>query len=67
MGAVTWIVFTVLERVLPGSGLPLQMIRLLATIGSALATLAIVAQLLRIPEFGEARDMVMSRLKRITG
>lgn len=67
MGGVTWLVSTVLERVLPGSALPLQMIRLLATIGSALGTLAIAAQLLRIPEFGEARDMVMSKFKRIAG
>lgn len=67
MGGVTWIVFGVMGSAVPGSSLVLQMIRMLVTIVAALATLAGAAQLLRIQEFGEARDMVLGRLKRITG
>jgi putative peptidoglycan lipid II flippase len=67
MGGVTWIVFDVLLGALPGTSLIRQMLRLLVTIGAALATLAGMAQLLRIPEFGEARDMVIGRLRRMAG
>ena len=67
MGAVTWGVHAVALSALPGATLSLQMIRLLITIAASLAVLAAVAQLLRIQEFGEARDLVLGRLKRITG
>lgn len=67
MGGVTWIVFDALTGALPGTSLMLQMIRLLLTIGAALATLAGMAQVLRIPEFGEARDLVIGRFRRMAG
>jgi hypothetical protein len=51
-------------NLLPGASLAMQIVRLLVTIGTSLATLAGVAQLLRIPEFGEARDLVLRRLRR---
>ena len=67
MGAVTWGAHTVMLNALPGAALLLQAIRLLITIGVSLAALALVAQLLRIPEFAEARDLVIGRLKRMAG
>ena len=67
MGAVTWGVHTVMLTALPGASFSPQMIRLLITIAVSLGALAAVAQLLRIQEFGEARDLVLGRLKRMTG
>ena len=67
MGAVTWSAHAFTLGVLPGEALSLQMVRLLITIVVSLATLAAVAQLLRIQEFGEARDLVIGRLKRMVG
>jgi len=67
MGAVTWAAHLLMLDMLPGAALSLQMIRLLVTIGASLAVLAAVAQLLRIQEFAEARDMVLGRLKRMAG
>jgi len=40
------------------------MISLFVTIAASLATLAGVAQVLKIPEFGEARDLILRRLRR---
>jgi len=42
-------------------------LRLLITISISLAALAGVAQLLRIREFAEARDLVIGRLRRMNG
>ena len=67
MGVVSWLAHELMLATLPGSSLPMQIIRLAATIGVSLATLAGMAQLLRIQEFGEARDLVLRRFKRITG
>lgn len=67
MGAVTWSVHEVMVGMLPGASLVLQMVRLLVTITLSLATLAAVAQVLRIQEFGEARDLILGRLKRMVG
>ena len=67
MGAVTWGVHTAMLGALPGPALALQMIRLLVTIVASMAALAGVAQLIGIQEFAEARDMVLGRLKRMTG
>jgi hypothetical protein len=50
---------------LPGSAFVLQVIRLTLSIGAAVLTLAVAAQLLRIPEFGEARDLVLGRFRRM--
>ena len=64
MGVVTWLSHAMMLSVLPGASLTMQSLRLLITIGASLAALAGVAQVLRIPEFGEARDLVLRRLKR---
>ena len=65
MGVVTWITYQLMLGALPGSSLATQIVRLAVTIGTSLAALAGVAQVLRIAEFGEARDLVLRRLKRI--
>ncbi|OFW48553.1 MAG: murein biosynthesis integral membrane protein MurJ [Acidobacteria bacterium RIFCSPLOWO2_12_FULL_68_19] len=51
-------------RWLPGDALVLQVIRLGAAIGVALAVLGVAAHLLRIREFREGAAMVMRRLRR---
>ncbi len=65
MGVVTWITYQLMLGALPGASLATQIVRLAVTIGASLAALAGVAQVLRIAEFGEARDLVLRRLKRI--
>ena len=65
MCVVTWITYQLMLGALPGSSLATQIVRLAVTIGTSLAALAGVAQVLRIAEFGEARDLVLRRLKRI--
>ncbi len=67
MGVVSWLAYELMLSALPGSSLATQIIRLLVTIGLSLAALAGMAQLLRIQEFGDARDLVLRRFKRITG
>ena len=65
MGGVTWITYQLMLGALPGSSLATQIVRLAVTIGTSLAALAGAAQVLRIAEFGAARDLVLRRLKRI--
>lgn len=67
MGAASWGVHEGLLSVMPGSAWPAQVIRLLITITVSLATLTAAAQLLRIREFGEARDLILGRLRRMAG
>jgi len=67
MGAATWGVHALALTMLPGAAFSLQVIRLLITIAVSMGVLAAVAGLLRIQEFAEARDLVLGRLKRITG
>jgi putative peptidoglycan lipid II flippase len=67
MGAVTWGAHTWLLAALPGDAFVLQVARLTITIAASLAGLVAVAQVLRIPEFGEARDLVLGRLRRMAG
>ncbi len=64
MAGAAWGANELLTGVLPGSGLAPQIVRLAASIATALATLAAAAQLLRIPEFTDARDLVLGRLRR---
>jgi putative peptidoglycan lipid II flippase len=66
MGAVTWGSQAALEQWWPGDALLLQIARLMVTIAASLLALAVTAQVLRIPEFAEARDMVIGRLRRMT-
>ena len=47
--------------------LPKVLEGMLVTIALALATLTAAAQLLRIQEFAEARDLVLGKFKRMTG
>jgi putative peptidoglycan lipid II flippase len=67
MGAVTWAADAALLDLMPGASLATQVLRLLITISISLAALAGVAQLLRIREFAEARDLVIGRLRRMNG
>jgi peptidoglycan biosynthesis protein MviN/MurJ (putative lipid II flippase) len=67
MGAVTWLVHATMMSLLPGGSLALQMVRLLVTITLSLATLAGTAQVLRIQEYAEARDLIVGRLRRMAG
>jgi putative peptidoglycan lipid II flippase len=67
MGAATWGAQRIMIDVMPGSSLMTQALRLSIVIAISLITLAGVAQLLRIPEFAEARDLVAGRLKRMIG
>ncbi len=66
MAVITWLVAEMLNRWMLGTGFTPQVIRLLVSIGAGLLTLAAAAHALRIPEFGEARDLVFSKLKRVT-
>jgi len=67
MGAVTWGTHMGLLHAVPGGSFVLQASRLFATILLSLATLVAAAQILRIPEFGEARDLIIGRFKRMAG
>ena len=67
MGIVTWATHIGLLHAVPGGSFVLQASRLFVTIMVSLAALVAAAQLLRIPEFGEARDLIIGRLKRMAG
>ena len=51
------------ERI-PGNGIAAQLVRVGATIGLALAVLAVAAHLLRVPQFAEAVSLIKRRLRR---
>lgn len=65
MGLVTAAGHWQLLSIMPGDALTTQMLRLAITIFMALMTLAAMAQILRIRELGEARDLVIGRFKRL--
>lgn len=67
MGAASWATLAGLIAILPGPSLPMQIVRLLITIGVSLLTLTAAAHVLRIPEYGDARDMVLKKLRRVSG
>ena len=67
MGAVTWATHIGLLHAVPGGSFVLQASRLFVTIMLSLAALVAAAQVLRIPEFAEARDLIIGRLKRMAG
>ncbi len=67
MGVVTWGTHIGLLHAVPGGAFVLQASRLVVTIGVSLVTLAAAAQVLRIPEFAEARDLIVGRLRRMAG
>jgi putative peptidoglycan lipid II flippase len=64
MGAAASATDGTLASVLPGGGIMLQIVRLAATIGVALAVLAGASWLLRIREFTESVALVTRRLRR---
>jgi putative peptidoglycan lipid II flippase len=64
MAAAAWGTNQWLMTLLPGGGLAVQIVRLSIAIAVALAVLAGAAVVLRIPEFGEAKDMVLRRFGR---
>jgi putative peptidoglycan lipid II flippase len=49
---------------IPGHGIAAQLVRVGATIGLALAVLAVAAHVLRVPQFAEAVSMIKRRLRR---
>jgi putative peptidoglycan lipid II flippase len=65
MAVAAWGANLLLAAWLPGQAFVLQLVRLTLSIGAALVTLAVAAQLLRIQEFGEARDLVLGRFRRM--
>jgi len=67
MGVVAWGSNLLLEGWLPGPAFVRQVVRLGVVIGISLAALAAAAQLLRIPEFDEARDLIVGRVRRMVG
>lgn len=64
MAATAWGADRVLPGMLPGDALVWQGLRLAISIGLAVVALAGVATALRIPEFGEAIDLVRRRFRR---
>jgi putative peptidoglycan lipid II flippase len=67
MGAFTWASHSTMLGIMPGEALTTQMLRLGITITIALMVLTAAAQVLRIREYGEARDLILGRLKRMAG
>ena len=67
MAAAAWGVYQLLNSALPGMSTAMQLVRLGASIGAALMTLAGSCHLLRIPEYDEARDLVLGRLRKVMG
>jgi putative peptidoglycan lipid II flippase len=67
MGVATYVSYNTMLDLAPGATLMMQMVRLGTTITVALLTLGVMAQLLRIQEFAEARDLVLGKLKRTIG
>ena len=65
MGVAAWGAHELVTAWLPGQAFIRQLIRLTISIVAALLTLAFAAQWLRIQEFGEARDLVLGRFRRM--
>jgi putative peptidoglycan lipid II flippase len=63
MGVATIAVYGLLSAQLPGDRLVPQIVRMAVTIGAALAVLALLAHLLRVPQFAEGVAMVTRRLR----
>ena len=67
MGGVSWGAYDTLSGVMPGDALWTQIGRLLITISVSIAALTAAAQLLRISEYREARDLILGKLRRMSG
>ncbi|MDH4063149.1 MAG: murein biosynthesis integral membrane protein MurJ [Acidobacteriota bacterium] len=64
MAVVAWGANRMLPTVVPGEGLAAQAVRLAGSIGLALVALGGASFALRIPEFREALDLVVRRVRR---
>jgi putative peptidoglycan lipid II flippase len=64
MGVTAWLVERGLTSVMPGAGLVIQVLRLAATIASALVALLISARLLRVRELDQAFALMAQRFQR---
>jgi putative peptidoglycan lipid II flippase len=67
MGVSTALTYNTMLGIMPGNDLMAQVTRLLLTIIISLVTLTAAAQVLRIQEYGEARDLVLGKFKRMVG
>ncbi len=67
MGIVTVVASAAIDQLLPGDAFVVQALRLLIVITVSMSALVAAAQLLRIREYAEARDLVIGRLRRIAG
>jgi putative peptidoglycan lipid II flippase len=65
MAATAWWSERVLTTVLPGDAFALAVTRLAGAIAAAVGVLIVGLHLLRVPEFDEARSMVLGRLRRM--
>lgn len=63
MGAAAWLVERGLHQLWPGDSVLVQAVRVGGAIAVGMVVLALAAHLLRIPEFAEARSMVMRQLQ----
>jgi putative peptidoglycan lipid II flippase len=67
MGIVTVVASAAIDQVLPGEAFVVQALRLLIVIMVSMSALIAAAQLLRIREYAEARDLLLGRLRRMSG
>ena len=67
MSIVTVVASAAIDQLLPGDAFVVQALRLLIVITVSMSALIAAAQLLRIREYAEARDLVIGRLRRIAG
>lgn len=65
MAAAAWFSDMWLHRLVPGTSLAVQAIRVAGAIGVALGVLALAASALKVREFEESRDLVLGRLGRL--
>src|SRR5688500_12211083 len=67
MGTVTVIAGITIGQFIPGESFTAQAARLLIIITASIAALIAAAQVLRIREYAEARDLLLGRLRRMAG
>jgi putative peptidoglycan lipid II flippase len=65
MGVAAVAIQHTMDRVVPGAHAAAQAVRLAASIGGALLTLAVSARLLRVPEFDQAVGIVEGRVRKL--
>jgi putative peptidoglycan lipid II flippase len=65
MAVVAVAIQDAMERVVPGSGLLPQVVRLGAAIGGGLVALAFTAMLLRVDEFADASAIIVGRVQKL--